>query len=36
LDVVFNKAREKVVDTVLCNAFACGGNNSSIIFSKLK
>ncbi len=36
LDVVFNQAREKEVDTVLCNAFAFGGNNSSIIFSKLR
>jgi 3-oxoacyl-[acyl-carrier-protein] synthase II len=36
LDVVFNQAREKRVETVLCNAFAFGGNNSSIIFSKLR
>jgi 3-oxoacyl-[acyl-carrier-protein] synthase II len=36
LDVVFNQARETEVDTVLCNAFAFGGNNSSIIFSKLR
>ena len=35
LDVVFNRAREKKVETVLCNAFAFGGNNSSIIFSRL-
>ena len=35
LDVVFNQAREEAVDTVLCNAFAFGGNNSSIIFSRL-
>jgi 3-oxoacyl-[acyl-carrier-protein] synthase II len=36
LDVVFNQAREKSVATVLCNAFAFGGNNSAIIFSRLR
>ncbi len=36
LDVVFNQARKKEVATVICNAFAFGGNNSSIIFSKLR
>jgi 3-oxoacyl-[acyl-carrier-protein] synthase II len=35
LDVVFNQSRKKRVETVLCNAFAFGGNNSSIIFSRL-
>ncbi len=34
LDYVFNQARKKEIQTVLCNAFAFGGNNSSIVFSK--
>lgn len=34
LDVVFNQAREKNVDIVLCNAFAFGGNNSSLIVAR--
>jgi 3-oxoacyl-[acyl-carrier-protein] synthase II len=36
LEIVFNQARTKEVNTVLCNAFAFGGNNSSVIFSKLQ
>jgi 3-oxoacyl-[acyl-carrier-protein] synthase II len=34
LDVVFNQARTKTIQKALCNAFAFGGNNSSIIFSR--
>jgi 3-oxoacyl-[acyl-carrier-protein] synthase II len=33
LDVVFNQARKKEIQTALCNAFAFGGNNSSIILT---
>jgi 3-oxoacyl-[acyl-carrier-protein] synthase II len=36
LDVVFNRAREKSVNTVLCNAFAFGGNNASLIVSRVR
>jgi 3-oxoacyl-[acyl-carrier-protein] synthase II len=36
LDVVFNQAREKSVDIVLCNAFAFGGNNSSLIVARVR
>jgi 3-oxoacyl-[acyl-carrier-protein] synthase II len=36
LDVVFNRAREKSVDIVLCNAFAFGGNNSSLIVARVR
>ncbi|MBI5584613.1 MAG: beta-ketoacyl-[acyl-carrier-protein] synthase family protein [Deltaproteobacteria bacterium] len=36
LDVVFNQAREKSVSTVLCNAFAFGGNNSSLIVARVR
>jgi 3-oxoacyl-[acyl-carrier-protein] synthase II len=36
LDVVFNQTREKAVDTVLCNAFAFGGNNASLIVARVR
>lgn len=36
LDVVFNQTREKSVDIVLCNAFAFGGNNSSLIVARVR
>ncbi|MBD3344574.1 MAG: beta-ketoacyl-ACP synthase II [Chitinivibrionales bacterium] len=36
LDYVPNEAREKEVDTVVSNAYAFGGNTSSIIFRKFK
>jgi 3-oxoacyl-(acyl-carrier-protein) synthase len=34
--VVFNQTREKAVDTVLCNAFAFGGNNASLIVARVR
>ena len=34
IDFVYNKAKEKKLETVMSNSFAFGGNNASIIFSK--
>jgi 3-oxoacyl-[acyl-carrier-protein] synthase II len=35
LDVTPNEARERAVQVGLCNAFGFGGNNVSLVFSKI-
>jgi len=36
LDFTFNKAKEAVINSVLCNTFGFGGHNVSLLFKKFK